>query len=165
MDQLFANACCGDPSYPLCKNSSSSSVGDVVYLTSCLDSFSLPSSLLPQCPLDPLTGFAYVSPGFLLQERYDLDPSVTCQSYNSLRNYVSSSLRNDTFSCSALPTCSLTCSGPNPKLIHAVTHHCSCMTEWEIHSTILQNLAAIVVYVLINLSRSTPLQCLSFPLY
>jgi hypothetical protein len=129
MDQLFVSACQNSSA------ASSSSSGDV------------------SCPLNPLTGLPYLSPGSLLQEKYDLDPSVTCQSSNSLKEYISLSLRNDTFSCSALPTCSLTCSGPNPKLVHVVTHHCSCMTEWEIHSTILQNLAAIVVYVLINLSR------------
>lgn len=101
-----------------------------------------------------MTGNPFDSPKETLQRETTLSSaSVTCGSQSSLKSYTATNLRNDTFNCNALPSCYLTCSGPKIELIHSVTHQCSCMTEWEIHSTLLQNLAAIVVYILLNISR------------
>jgi hypothetical protein len=66
---------------------------------------------------------------------------------------TSYSLQDGIFRCTALPTCSLTCDGPDKQLIHSVTKQCGCMMEWGFHAGFFQITIAIVVFALLNTAR------------
>jgi len=59
----------------------------------------------------------------------------------------------DTFNCNAIPQCKISCNGPDKEIIRAVVKECSCNGEWAFHSTILQILVGLWVFICINASR------------
>jgi hypothetical protein len=58
------------------------------------------------------------------------------------------------FNCSSLPECDITCSGPNKQKIRQITKECSCATEWFLHSYWLHGILSLLIYILMNISRS-----------
>jgi len=62
-------------------------------------------------------------------------------------------LANGQFNCTALPECSVTCSGPNTEVLAYASYQTGCRTEWFIHSYVLRAFLSILIFVCMNLSR------------
>lgn len=99
-------------------------------------------SLSSICPSEPYTH--YPSTG-------RFDDKFSPFYYQSHSQLV---LEESVFNCGALPTCAPSCSGPEIELIEASTSKCACLSEWMFHANVLQGLMVLLVYVLLNLSRS-----------
>ena len=65
----------------------------------------------------------------------------------------SNDLENPSFRCEALPTCEVTCGGPDAALISAMSQSCSCVIEWYAHSHVLRGLFVLIIYIVLNISR------------
>jgi len=63
------------------------------------------------------------------------------------------SLSDSVFDCNNLPSCDVTCKGPNKRKIRQVTKECGCLLEWFSHSMWLKGTITITVFILMNLSR------------
>ena len=63
-------------------------------------------------------------------------------------------LQDATFDCSVLSPCQQTCSGPNKDKLRRVSKECGCITEWFFHSVWLQSVISLVVFGLMNASRT-----------
>lgn len=57
------------------------------------------------------------------------------------------------FDCANLPVCRVTCDGPNEEVLTIATKHCSCMLEWFWNGHMLQLVLAVLIFMLLNLSR------------
>jgi len=57
------------------------------------------------------------------------------------------------FDCGILPTCNLTCEGPNKAALQAATHDSGCQSEWMVHAGLFRFLLALLVYACVNISR------------
>lgn len=57
------------------------------------------------------------------------------------------------FDCSSLPSCRLTCKGPNELLIQHAAKDCSCRLEWFWNGHLLQGVLVVVIFLLLNISR------------
>lgn len=62
--------------------------------------------------------------------------------------------KNAIFNCSFLPECDITCPGPNKQKLRQITKECSCALEWFFHSHLLQGILSLLIFVLLNISRS-----------
>ena len=61
---------------------------------------------------------------------------------------------NSVFDCKILPICEISCGGgPDKLIINNVTKSCSCMTEWFLNSYFIQSVMAIIIYLMLNISR------------
>jgi hypothetical protein len=67
--------------------------------------------------------------------------------------YVSNGLTPNTFNCTMLPPCNLTCTGPDQKALAAVTYDSGCISEWTFHAGLFRALLGLLVFVCINISR------------
>lgn len=56
--------------------------------------------------------------------------------------------------CDTIPTCRMTCDGPNEKLMMIVVVHAGCMVEWLFHAGWLKGVATVIMFVFLNLSRA-----------
>ena len=117
----------------------------------------------PFCPTDSSTGRPLAAPSaYIMNETrvlcYDarvqdnLHGGVVTTSGLAVAN--SNTIEPDGFNCTALPSCKVTCSGPDPVFVRAVVKQCSCMSEWYINSTIFQVAIAVVVYAILQCSRT-----------
>jgi len=57
------------------------------------------------------------------------------------------------FNCSNLPSCSMTCNGPNEPLLKRFSLESGCMVEWYFHSVWLHGALALMVFIIVNVSR------------
>lgn len=55
--------------------------------------------------------------------------------------------------CDSIPTCEMTCSGPNEELVRVLTMHAGCMTEWLFHAGWLKGVVTLVMFAFLNFSR------------
>lgn len=55
--------------------------------------------------------------------------------------------------CDTIPTCRMTCSGPNEELLRVVTVHAGCMVEWFFHAGIARAAATFLMFLFLNISR------------
>lgn len=55
--------------------------------------------------------------------------------------------------CTNLPTCGTEC-GVDTNVVQGVSHRASCETEWYLHSTILQGVCTVVVFIFWNVCRT-----------
>jgi len=67
--------------------------------------------------------------------------------------YGSNGLTNGVFNCSLLPTCNLTCTGPDQVAIRAATWDSGCQSEYMVHAGLFRFALSLLVYVCINISR------------
>ena len=61
--------------------------------------------------------------------------------------------RPSDFRCDHLPECLITCTGPDSWLIENAAKDCSCMVEWFFNGYLIQLSFAILIFLLVNLSR------------
>jgi hypothetical protein len=176
VDSYFSASCC-NTSLTMRANGDLSSIKlyDITNLDLC------PSNILSvqetlqssfgytlKCPLNEDTLTAYTRPGQLLtvssltalsnySSLFEIDgvsPSEsTAISSPDTQIMTSLGLVDSRFDCSNLPTCAVSCEGPNHQEMHAVVKRCTCMAEWFIHAHLLQILMAVVVFILQNVSR------------
>ncbi len=95
------------------------------------------------CPIDSFTGDVIMPPSLYVMRV----PSLSRLS-GSLAN-----AENALFKCSSLPTCSVSCAGPEGTIIGSSSQVCSCSAEWYLHSSVLQALLKCTIYVILNISR------------
>jgi hypothetical protein len=57
------------------------------------------------------------------------------------------------FDCSALPTCQLTCGGPDEIMLARRSKDCMCRVEWFWNAHLLQGSLVIVIFLVLNISR------------
>jgi hypothetical protein len=62
-------------------------------------------------------------------------------------------LLDSRFDCAVLPSCSVSCAGPDPAILRLEVERCTCMSEWFFHAHMLQTTVAVVVFILQNISR------------
>ncbi|CAN0503923.1 unnamed protein product, partial [Ectocarpus sp. 8 AP-2014] len=55
--------------------------------------------------------------------------------------------------CDTIPTCRMTCVGPNEELLQAVTIHAGCMVEWFFHAGTVRVAATLLMFLFLNVSR------------
>jgi hypothetical protein len=67
--------------------------------------------------------------------------------------YGSQGLSDAIFNCTLLPTCNLTCSGPDRVAIQAATFDSGCQSEYMVHAGLFRFALALLVYVCMNISR------------
>jgi len=94
------------------------------------------------CPINSATGLPYDVPSSYIS-------TEGCQS-----DFSTVTLADGIFRCTALPTCSLTCEGPDKDLLDSVTKQCGCMMEWGFNAGFFQITIAILVFSLLNGARS-----------
>lgn len=125
LDGQFQDACCGLEGYEACSGGSEEKINS--------------------CPLNDL-----VSP----KVPYDLPSSYlfepTCQTAMVGDDW---SLQDSVYNCDNLPTCDMSCGGPDRPKVKKQTEACGCMMEWGAHSVWLKLVVAFVVYVSLNMSR------------
>eukprot|EP00615_Pteridomonas_danica_P013936 CAMPEP_0114381324 /NCGR_PEP_ID=MMETSP0102-20121206/3382_1 /TAXON_ID=38822 ORGANISM="Pteridomonas danica, Strain PT" /NCGR_SAMPLE_ID=MMETSP0102 /ASSEMBLY_ACC=CAM_ASM_000212 /LENGTH=931 /DNA_ID=CAMNT_0001536785 /DNA_START=60 /DNA_END=2852 /DNA_ORIENTATION=+ len=140
MDQYFNLACCGDGGgYEACEEYAS--YGNVD------DNGWLKGADNKTCPVDSNN-----NPYPLLSTL--LDPySENTAAADCLEDPSEWSLDDASFYCTSLPTCDITCDGPNKALLKVATEQCGCMVEWMMHTWWAQVAGALVVYVIMNISR------------
>ena len=63
-------------------------------------------------------------------------------------------LDSNPFDCASLPICDITCGGPSVQVLRTAAQHCACSAEWWLHATILRLGAALVIFLVLQLSRS-----------
>jgi len=133
LDGQFQDACCGLDGYEVCSGGSDEQINS--------------------CPLNSL-----VSPTvpYSLPSTYLLEP--TCQSAMVGDEWT---LQDSVYNCDNLPTCDMSCEGPNKVKTKRDTEACGCMLEWGGHSIWLQLVIAVVIYVLLNMSRIKLMQGLT----
>ena len=126
IQNLFQNACCGEIGYGQCSNQT--------------EKYENIHEL--KCPLDeqknPLN-----HTGYYLSKR-------SCDIYDRQDEWV---LQDAIFNCQALPSCDVTCDGPQKQKLRQVTRECSCMFEWFIHSLCLRMILSFLIFGLMNGSR------------
>lgn len=155
MDALFGYACCdpSDGTYGSQKYTSvwpgtadSGAVSQLAKLCASVPSAAAAAAgtTKPRCPVDSVSGLPYPPPGMTLHQ------STCGPSRSPLRAL---SLVDSRFSCRALPTCQVTCRGPDAALVHAVSKSCTCMSEWLVHGNVFGALVAVCVYLFLNASR------------
>jgi len=151
MDGLFERACCdvdggSSSGYGSCSDLSdsggSSAVGASVYLDAMNLTCPRDSSGVPYRRLSSLIDASGTRGGGASAQACTTDPA----------DWV---LEDARFECSALPTCDVTCDGPNAPLLEAATEQCGCSSEWLMHTWWAQVAGACVVYVVLNFSRLT----------
>jgi len=169
MDSLFQKACSAHPSY--------TSYTDNAYSNSAYSSYSLltdtnsscegaSAQQKNQCPTKDAFGReAYLPLGQYLSSPFCWAPLPTEGKTEGVSSSSSSSssvppisnsygsLRYSPYDCAALPTCEITCSGPDRPLLSAVTKSCACMAEWYLNGWMLQTALAVGVFLLANISR------------
>ena len=84
---------------------------------------------------------------------YEFYPSPNSDKDALYYQVAMSTMEYNVFDCSVLPTCTLSCSGPETQIIQSESTKCACVGEWMIHANILQGLMIIFVYILLNISR------------
>jgi hypothetical protein len=57
------------------------------------------------------------------------------------------------FNCDNVDQCFITCSGPDKTIIKSVTKDCGCYIEWGFNAGFFRFAVAIVIYILLNVSR------------
>jgi len=70
-------------------------------------------------------------------------------------------LRDATFNCTSLPSCTVSCFGPHRKKLKRVTRECTCIGEWSFHSYWLSCVLSLLIYLILNISRVTFIDGLS----
>ena len=133
LDEQFQDSCCGLEGYGTCTGDAA----EKVY----------------QCPLNEL-----VSPQipYSLPSTYLLEP--TCLTAMVGDDWA---LQDSVYNCDNLPTCDMSCGGPNRFLLEGQTEACGCMMEWGGHSVWLKLVLALVIYILLNMSRIKLIQGLT----
>ena len=71
----------------------------------------------------------------------------------NLANDSSWKIEDSVFHCDALPSCDITCKGPNRPKLEQATRECGCMAEWFLHSIWLKVVLSLLVFALTNASR------------
>ena len=93
---------------------------------------------------------------YMPPSNYIDNPSCSFDTWNSMhRHYanVSGNLGMDGFNCMALPICTISCDGPDKKIISTVSQACSCTSEWLLHAHIFRMMFACLIYICFNASR------------
>ena len=151
MDGLFERACCdvdggSSSGYGSCSELSdsggSSAVGASVYMGAMNMTCPRDSSGVPYRRLSSMIDASGTQGGSASAQACTTDPA----------DWV---LEDARFDCSTLPTCDVTCDGPNGPLLEAATEQCGCSAEWLLHTWWAQVAGACVVYVVLNFSRVT----------
>jgi hypothetical protein len=126
IQNLFQNACCGEIGYGECSNQTTE----------------LENLQAQNCPVDD-----YKQPlnhtGYYLSKR-------SCDVLDRQDEWV---LQDAIFDCQALPSCDVTCNGPQKQKLRQVTKECSCMFEWFLHSLCLRMILSLLIFGLMNASR------------
>lgn len=55
--------------------------------------------------------------------------------------------------CDQIPTCRMSCAGPNEELLRIVTTHAGCMVEWYFHASTVKLGATLLMFLFLNISR------------
>ena len=63
-------------------------------------------------------------------------------------------LQDSVYNCDALPTCDMTCGGPNKPKLSMQAESCSCMIQWGLHSMWLRAVLAASIYIIVNFTRT-----------
>ncbi|CBJ29864.1 conserved unknown protein [Ectocarpus siliculosus] len=130
MDALYAGACCGYDGY---SNDTCSSA--------------TANSNLLQCPLNYASG---VGQAFVPLEVLLSDPACSAETLETANWKVEDGIALD---CDTIPTCRMTCVGPNEELLQAVTIHAGCMVEWFFHAGTVRVAATLLMFLFLNVSR------------
>ncbi|CAM9421672.1 unnamed protein product, partial [Scytosiphon promiscuus] len=129
MDVLYAEACCGhDGNNNTCSAAAA-------------------NSTLLQCPLNFASG---VGEMFTPLQTALSDPSCAPETLETLNWKVEDGIALD---CDTIPTCRLTCAGPNEELLRIVTTHAGCMVEWYFHANTVKLAATLLMFLFLNISR------------
>ena len=74
--------------------------------------------------------------------------------YTSIENLnLPGKYQDVSFDCQSLPTCEISCNGVHDPFVESASLHCSCMTEWKLHASIMSIFLCLFVFVSINISR------------
>lgn len=98
---------------------------------------------------------------FNYPEEDDVISDPLFQGYNQSTNlteivYANALLgqtRSTDFYCSQLPPCDVTCDGPDVIVLDNAAKDCSCMIEWYWNGMLLQLSFAVIIYIIVNISR------------
>ncbi|CAM9490400.1 unnamed protein product [Ectocarpus fasciculatus] len=130
MDALYAEACCGYDGYS--NDTCSSATAN--------------SSLL-QCPLNYASGVGQAFGSLAVPLS---DPACSAETLETANWKVEDGIVLD---CDTIPTCRMTCVGPNEELLQAVTIHAGCMVEWFFHAGTVRLAATLLMFLFLNVSR------------
>jgi hypothetical protein len=95
------------------------------------------------CALDTFTGDVIMPPSYYAERVPSFAP------FNASLDRGRAAL----FSCEELPTCTISCGGPDYTVVSSSAQMCSCSAEWYFHSGVIQILLMCTIYVTINASR------------
>lgn len=85
-----------------------------------------------------------------------LPPSLVPQPLFNIKNIFPqhrNAQNNVELDCDTIPTCRMTCDGPNKELLLIITMHAGCMVEWLLHASWLKGVAMFTMFVFLNISR------------
>jgi hypothetical protein len=128
LDRYFEEACCGEIGYEACDPNEN----ELLELESRCP---LMQNMFGVSPLKP--------PSFYFSKR-------SCDVIDRQDEWV---LQDAIFDCQALPSCDVTCNGPQKQKLRQVTKECSCMFEWFLHSLCLRMILSVLIFGLMNGSR------------
>jgi len=69
---------------------------------------------------------------------------------------------NDTFDCTQLPRCTPTCKGPSNQVLDYSSFQTGCRTEWMLHALILRGFLSLLIYLCMNISRTSLVSALCY---
>lgn len=64
-------------------------------------------------------------------------------------------LKSAVFDCSVLPSCDVTCIGPQKEKLRKAAKECSCIGEWLFHAYWLRGVLSFLIFIILNISRVT----------
>jgi hypothetical protein len=149
IDSYFLNACChSDRGYQ----------SHSQYNGSCAE-VSVPSTDR-FCPIDEIDGEAQFPPSHHLDSQnckseistWPMEDHVATN-FTSEYMGLNPTASNPIFNCKAMPTCEITCTGPDRSVLSAASQSCSCVLEWYIHSHLFRAIVVTSLFGLLNLSR------------
>ena len=116
------------------------------------------SSLVNNQPYNP-PGYYLSDPSFSYNnlihplKSFYIDNNNNNISYTSLSNIVIGQLQHGLFDCSSLPSCKVSCKGPDEIVVGKVTDDCTCMVQWYFNGYVIEMTISIIIYILLNISR------------
>ena len=141
MDNLYESACCSSYATAGYFDFNTQNIQGNKLKIKCDSLISNPNY---KCPFDPKNLPYLPLSNYLLNDHCDI---------NEMKKEENLFL-NSVFDCKFLPICEISCGGgPDKLIINNVTKSCSCMTEWFLNSYFIQSVMAIIIYLMLNLSR------------
>jgi len=154
LDAAFHDACCNVEGY----SSSCRAYGDASLSLSAEGANSVNGTTCPMNELlQPPAPFLPPSE-YILASSCDVDMTMESQEEDSSTPSSSSSssswlIKDSIFRCDAMPSCDVTCEGPNQALLEQTSRECGCTFEWFLHSLWLKIVLSLMVYGVTNGSR------------